>query len=82
MVNYQPMTDAEWTAVPKADFQRLIKRWCSRHDFTELLPNGEKIPAKLPYHRGNKDNGEDPTKIYAATDFLAIVEQHQMHSQI
>jgi hypothetical protein len=75
-VTYQAMTHAAWSAYPKHDFDKLITRWCERHNFMEYVALGKKVCAKVPYRTGNKLFREDPSMVYVADDFIAMADAY------
>lgn len=80
---YVPFTAAEYTALNKQNWNAVIKRWCIRYGHLERITSGdsfEEIPAKVPYRKGNKAEGEDPEMIYVDSDFLTMTGYSQVSS--
>lgn len=70
-------TNEQWAGYADDDFRPLIKRWCNRHGFVQYVEPGYSVPARSPYRRGNTGEGEDYGKVYAAEDFMAMVEKQR-----
>jgi hypothetical protein len=69
-------TIAQWDAYPKDGFDKLIRRWCERHDFMQYVELGTKVPTKLPYHK--KASNDDIVEV--ASDFIALAEQYRVRA--
>lgn len=73
-IPFRTFTRKEWSGYPKDDFDKIIRRWCSKHNFMQHVATGETVPARLPYKLWKDD------VVAVAEDFLQMVEKHRVNS--